>query len=141
MAVLTQTPANVAPSTSAIRHVVRNAVAGVAIAAGQGIFLDPATNTWKLADADVGAAAAPLQAVAGNTAGVGQLVDPIIEDGDFTHGLTGVVSGDHVWVFNTAGAWTKTQADLIATWFPYLGMQCKSATKAVLRIVANLTAI
>lgn len=134
MAVLVQTAANVKPSAGAIRLIPRPA--GAAIAAGQPVYLD-ANGLYQLADSDVALGAADTYAVAGNTAGVGQLVDPVIEDPAFTHGLTGVTAGDTIWSFTTAGTYTKTVGDLAAGVFTTVVMVAFSATQAVLRITRS----
>lgn len=131
MAALTQTAANVKPSDKATR--ISGLKAGASIAAGQPIYLD-ANNAWQLGGCATPGTAVPV-AIAGNTAAVGQMVDAITEDPDFTHGLTGVVAGDNLWSHSTVGAITKTEADLVSTnYVTQLGV-CVSATKCKIRIL------
>lgn len=134
MAALTCTAANVAPSPGATR--IAGHLAGVAITAGQTIYLDPATNTWKLGNSATALGAAIPQAIAGNTAGVGQVVDAIVKDDDFTHGLTGVVACDTLWQHPSNGAITLTAADNVSTNFVTLVGIAKSATKARINFLA-----
>ena len=54
MADLSITAANVVPGSDAV---IRSGTAGVAITAGQVVYLDEATDTYKLADNDSGTAA------------------------------------------------------------------------------------
>jgi hypothetical protein len=138
MAALTQTAANVRPSTSAKRP-GDPGIAGAAISAGQPIYR-ASDGLWYLADADVALGVADIQAVAGCSAGIGQHCDPILEDELFTHGLTGVTAGDTIWVFTTAGTYTKTVADLTTGVFTSVAMIAISATQAVLRITRSRVA-
>jgi hypothetical protein len=134
MAALTQTAASVAPSSGAKRETRFNF--GATISAGQPIYLD-SSNTWQLADADVAAGAADVQAVAGNSGSAGQRCDAILEDSDFTHGLSGVAAGDTIWLYSTAGTYTKTASDVVTGFYTSVVMIATSPTKAVLRITRS----
>lgn len=134
MAALAITAANVLPSAAAVR--VGNYNAGVAITAGQAIYLD-SNNLWQLASN--AAVASQPTAIAANNAAVGQRVDAILSDPALTHGLTGVAAGDTIWGL-TAGNQTKTLADLTAGTFTTMMGVALSATQMKLSPVAVQTA-
>lgn len=99
MAALTITAANVA-WVSGTKDSTYNA--GVAITAGQAVYLDTATSTWKLADADASAATATCGGIALNTGVVGQPLT-VQTDGTLTIGAT-MTLGEVYFVSVTAGA-------------------------------------
>lgn len=107
MADLTITAANVDPAAAGVN---KNAVAGVAITAGQAIYLDAtASNVAKLADADASLAAATSVGIAVCDAAAGQIV--VYRDaGDIDLGVTLTV-GELYFVSDTAGG-IKPSADL-----------------------------
>lgn len=85
MADISVTAANVLPGTSAI---TKTGTAGATITAGQSVYLDSATSTYKLADSN--GATAAIAAVAGialNGARSGQRID-IQTGGNITAGGT-----------------------------------------------------
>lgn len=99
MAALTITAANVA-WVSGTKNASYNA--GAAITAGQAVYLDSATSTWKLADADASAATADCAGIALCTGVSGQ---PMVvqTDGTITIGAT-MTLGEVYFVSTTAGA-------------------------------------
>lgn len=87
-------------------------VAGAAITAGQALYIDTAnSNVMKLT---LPGSASPANVFAGfalNNAAIGQPVDYCGIDAVFTFGAT-VNAGDDIWLHPTAGAITKTRADV-----------------------------
>lgn len=130
---LTVTAASVVPGRRA-RPVGGNTLAGVSITAGQLLYLDSATGTYKLADADASATTANVVGYAANTAAAGQYVAVIMEDDDFTPGAT-LSTAAPVYVLSaTAGAIAPT-ADITTGYYPAVVMIAKSTTKASFKIV------
>lgn len=84
MSALSITAANVA-WVSGTKNNAYNA--GAAITAGQAVYLDSATSTWKLADADASAATADCVGIALNTGVSGQPMT-VQTDGTLTIGAT-----------------------------------------------------
>ena len=113
MADLTITAANVAKGTNAA--VVTSYLAGASITAGQSVYLDSATNTIKLADADALASSAAV-GVSLNAAASGQ---PITDQrsGNITIGAT-VAVGVAYYVSTTAGG-ICLESDLATGDFPH----------------------
>lgn len=112
MADIVITAASVLPSATAILDVAK--VAGVAITAGQVVYLDTATNSYKLADAN---AAAPANSVAGialNNAAAGQLIAIVTKDPQLAIGGT-VAAGATVIASATPGAMCP-DADAASGW-------------------------
>lgn len=99
MAALSITAANVA-WISGTKNSAYNA--GAAITAGQAVYLDSSTSTWKLADADASALTADCAGIALCTGVVGQ---PLVvqTDGTLTIGAT-MVLGEPYFLSDTAGA-------------------------------------
>lgn len=93
--------ADVAPTTvsGTGRKVI--ATAGVAVAAGQWVYYDPATGTYKLADADA-AATAVVVGVALGDAGIGENF-VLLVDGTYNPGVT-LTPGLMYVISSTAGA-------------------------------------
>lgn len=111
--------------------------AGASIVAGQPVYSDAsASNLIKLADADASLAASTVVGVALNSAATGQPVSYVTDDDDFTHGLTGVTTGDIIILSSTAGALCPA-ADLSSGEYPQVVMIAKSATKAVVKLAAG----
>lgn len=112
MAAISITAANVNTSNA---QGALTGIAGVAITQGQSLYVDTANgNVLKLYDANV---AVPVNVFAGlalNAASVGQPVDYVHDDPNYTFGGT-VLQGDTIWGSPTAGGITKTIGDLIAT--------------------------
>lgn len=97
MADLTITAGDVVPSSTAS---TLHGTAGATITAGQAVYLDTTTNTYKLCDADV-AASAVCAGIALNGASSGQPIT-ILTDGQITIGAT-VTRGTAYYVSLTAG--------------------------------------
>lgn len=89
MADITVTAANVQPGTGA--EIDTRYRFGATVTAGQAVYLDTATNTWKLADADASAATAVLGGVALNGGASGQPA-AVLKGGNYNPGGT-VVAG------------------------------------------------
>lgn len=110
MADITVTAASVAPGSNANTS---TGTAGASITAGQTVYLDSSTNTIKLADCDLSAAAATVVGVALHAAASGQ---PITYQtgGIITIGAT-VVAGKAYVCSATAGGIAPI-ADLTTNW-------------------------
>lgn len=107
MADLTLTPANVFSSTGAFQI----GTLAETVTQGQPLYLTT-SNTLGLADAD-GTSPAGIFAGISLTAGAtGQKVLYIAQDAAFAHGLSGVVSGDTLYLSDNPGRITKTIGDL-----------------------------
>jgi len=89
MADLSITAGSVVPSTAATKIVGK---AGAAVNGGQTVYLDTATSTYKLADGN-DATKLPVAGIAGNTAGIGQILQIIISDPALTIGTHGLGLG------------------------------------------------
>lgn len=135
MSALSVTPANVLKGASASTN---QGIAGATITAGQPIYLDSATSTVKLADADASTTTATVIGIALNGASAGQPISWVTGDGDFTPGAT-LVSGESYYLGSTAGA-INPVGDLATGWYPVLLFIAKSTTKAVMQIVVQNTA-
>jgi hypothetical protein len=99
--------------TSGAKAKVISGTAGATITAGQTVYYDSATNTYKLADAD-SATAHGVAGIALNGASSGQPLSICTEDPAFVIGAT-LVIGDTVWQSATAGAMTKVSTEGIAS--------------------------
>lgn len=99
MADLTITAANVAAAASAT---IVNGSAGATVTAGQAVYLDTNTNTYKLSDADASSTTGRVDGVALNGAASGQPLR-VITRGDLTAGATLAVGEIYV-ISGTAGA-------------------------------------
>jgi hypothetical protein len=110
MAAITITPSSVFKSTGG-RNI---GIAGVAITAGQALYIDTADgNKMKLADANGTAPANTFAGIAENGAAAGQPVCYVSNDPSFVIGAS-LLAGDTIWLSPTAGGITKTQADLVS---------------------------
>lgn len=112
MADITVTAANVVPGTNAT--IERNYVAGATITAGQTVYLDTATSTWKLADANLSQAAAVLGGVALHGASANQPL-AVQTRGQITIGAT-VAVGTIYQLSGTAGG-IAPAADAVTGWY------------------------
>lgn len=106
MADVSVTAANVQPGTSGLNN---GKVAGVAITAGQWVYLDSATGTLKLADSNASLATATVIGVALNNAAIGQPVQ-YQSSGDYTVG--GTVAAGAVYVLSANAGNMAPVADL-----------------------------
>lgn len=111
-------------------------IAGVAITAGQAVYIDTGdSNKLKLADAN-SAAASVVAGIALNGAAAGQPVEYVTKDDDFTPGATlslSVASMKPVFVLSDTAGGIKPVADLAAGDYPVVLMVGKSASKAIFR--------
>lgn len=92
---------------------VQDGTAGATITQGQALYLDTATNTLKLADAD---GATPINTLAGialTGASSGQPIKYASRAPAFVLGAT-VLAGDVIYLSDTPGGLTKTIGDLEA---------------------------
>ena len=135
MADLAITAANVLKGANAV---FQAGIAGATITAGQPLYLDSNTNTYKLADADASAAAATVVGVSLNGASSGQPVSINFSDDDFTTGGTMTVGAIYI-LSNNAGGVTLASS-LTTGWYPNVVYIAKSTTKAVLAIAQQVTA-
>lgn len=113
--------------------------AGVAISAGQVLYNDAATNTLKLADADLSAAASTVVGIALDNAAANQPVT-YITAGNLT--LNAVLTAGKVYVLsatNTAGAIAPI-ADLASGWFTSILGYATNTTNLVISILNSGTA-
>jgi hypothetical protein len=112
-------------------------IAGATITAGQALYIDTtASNVLKLADADASLAASTVAGIALNGGATGQPITYVTDDDDFTHGLATPAASDVIILSSTAGALCPV-SDLSSGEFPQIVMVAKSATKAVLKLVAG----
>ncbi len=111
MAALTIAPGDVIPGDSA--QVVMSK-AGVAIAAGESIYLDEATNTMKLADASVSALTAIVKGIAISNVVAGQWVT-YVRNGPIVLGSGLLLAGKCYILGDTAGS-INPMADLATGW-------------------------
>src|SRR5687768_17532041 len=84
--------------------------AGATVTAGQYVYLDTTTSTYKLSDADGSSGANAVDGVTLNGAATGQpvaIIPASSGDATFVHGFTGVVAGDTIFLSDTPGAATK----------------------------------
>lgn len=106
MADITITAANVIASASAI--ILRGYNYGATVTAGQAVYFDVATSTWKLIDANAavtGNELATQKGIALNGGASGQPADVVVKDTDLTIGGT-LTNGGTVYTSVTAGAIT-----------------------------------
>lgn len=113
MSAISITASAVLPVTTSNPNVI-SGIAGAAITQGQPIYLDSATNTLKLADAN-DAAAYQVVGVSINAASSGQKVS-YQSSGIITIGST-QLAGNDLWLFSTAGTMTVTPADLVSGFY------------------------
>jgi hypothetical protein len=113
MADISITAASVVASSSAL--VVRNYNFGATVTAGQAVYLDTSTFTWKLIDRDAavtGNELATSKGIALNSGASGQPAAVCVKETDFTPGGT-LSNGLAVYASDTAGG--ITQADIPTT--------------------------
>lgn len=130
---LSITASSVVPGVRA-KPVGGNTIAGVAITAGQLLYLDSTTGTYKLADADASAAAANVVGYAANSAAAGQFVGVITEDDDMTVGAT-LSTTAPVYVLSATAGSIAPSADIGAGYYPVVVLIAKSTTKASFRVI------
>ncbi|MCG3206274.1 MAG: hypothetical protein KCHDKBKB_03008 [Elusimicrobia bacterium] len=112
-------------------------LAGATITAGQIVYYDSSASSWKLADADLSAAASGSGGSIGlalNGASSGQPITVLLEDDDLTPGGTLTMTAPIYVLSGTAGGIAPI-ADLAAADYPvFLGI-AKSANKMIFRPV------
>lgn len=130
MAALTIT----ATSVAAISCVTTQGTAGATITAGQVLYLDAATGTYKLADADGAAALRVPVGIALNGAASGQPV-LVATSGSITIGAT-LTGGIAYYLSPTAGGISPV-ADIITGCYPTILGIATSATVLQLQILQS----
>jgi hypothetical protein len=118
------TAANVVPSANAK---VKRGTAGVALTAGQLVYLESATNTLKLADAN--SATAEARKVAGiaiNSAPVGGPVHYVWQDPALV--LGGTTAKGTIYILSANAGAIAPAADLTTGWYPHVLAVGVSAT-------------
>jgi len=110
------TAGNVAASSTA--QIMRG-VAGAAITAGQLLYIERATNTLKLADANSGTAEARIVAgIALNSAASGQPLHYVVKDPALT--LGGTSAKGTIYILSATAGGVAPAADLTTGWFPHV---------------------
>lgn len=135
MADISITAANVLPSSAAI--ILRQYNFGATVTVGQAVYLDAATNTWKLQDLNAGVTGNELATVRGIAVSGGNSGQPAavcVKDTDFGPGGT-LTNGSPVFGSNTAGGIAHDVP--IAGAFPVIMGLAKSASKMNLNPTAS----
>jgi hypothetical protein len=109
------TAASVIASSSAKTKLV---VAGASVTAGQLVYKDSATSTYKLARANAIGTASPA-GIALNTASSGQPLKIVISDPDFTPGVS-ATEGVHLMLSSANAGGIAPAADLTTGAFPFV---------------------
>ena len=127
MADLTITAANVAAGSGAT--IERNYNAGASITAGQAVYFDTSTNTWKLCDANASATASALGGVALHAAASGQPL-AVLKSGNITIGAT--VAVGTIYVASATAGGIAPASDLASGWYTaILGIAISTSVIAV----------
>ncbi len=135
MADISVTAASVLASASAI--LIRDLKAGATITAGQAVYLDPSTNTWKLIDSNAAVTGNEITTRKGIALGGAASGQPLVvceRDTDFTPGGT-LTNGTAVYTSGTAGGITHDVP--VTTAYPTVLGIAKSATKMNLNPTAS----
>lgn len=122
---VTITAASVVPSSSA-KTIRREA--GVALTAGQLVYVEYSTNQFKLADAN--SATAEVRRVAGivvTSGAAGTIVSAVTRDYDLT--LGGTTAKGTVYLLSATAGGIAPLADLTTGWYPHILCVGKSTTK------------
>lgn len=117
------TAANVVPSANAQ---LKRGVAGVAITAGQLLYLERSTNTLKLADANGAEELRVCCGIAVNSAPVGGPLHYVVSDPALVLGGT-TVKGT-IYVLSATAGGIAPAADLTTGWYPHVIAVGVSAT-------------
>lgn len=126
---LSITSTSVVPGSNAI---IRDAVAGAAITAGQVVYKSASDGKLYLADADSGTAAIrDAVGIAINSGAAGARVNYVIEDDDLTIGAT--VSNGAVYVLSATAGGLAPLADATTGWYVTVLAVGKSSTKVAFR--------
>lgn len=135
MADLSITAASVVKATIAGNPVkTKTGTAGAAITAGQAVYRDAATNTVKLADADLSAAAAAVVGVALHGAASGQPVTYVTE-GPVTVG--NILTAGKLYVLSATAGGIAPSSDLAAPLRTGLIGYGYSATVLYVKVIAT----
>lgn len=121
------TAANVVPGANAQ---YRYGIAGAAITAGQLVYLDVTSNTWKLTDSNV-LASADVDGIAIVSTASGAPITVITQDDDLTLGGTAAKGTIYLASANPGGI--APSADLTTGWYAVVVGLGKSATKIIFR--------
>lgn len=132
MADISVTAANVQPGTAT----PSNGFFGATVTAGQSVYLDSSTNTYKLADADLSAAAANCAGIALNGGSSGQPATVAV-DGPYTVGGTVVVGKVYV-VSATAGGIAPSTDLATGMWTTVLGVGISATQISLKRQVSGV---
>ena len=117
---------------------VAQGTAGASITAGQTVYLDSATTTIKLADANLSSAASTVVGIALHAASSGQ---PILYQTDGVITLGSVLTAGLIYVNSATAGAIAPSADLTSTWrTSILGVALTSSTLK-LNIVNSDTAL
>ncbi len=112
--------------------------AGATITAGQAVYLDSSTNTWKLADNDLSAAGANARGIALNGAGSGQPVR-VQTNGPVTLGAAAAMTIGETYCVDTVAGSIVPIADVgAAERVTILGV---ASTAAILVLKINATGV
>lgn len=123
---VTITAANVVPGANAT---FRFGTAAVAIAAGQLVYLDTTTNTWRLTDANASDTAADVDGIAVVTTAAGGPLTVVTRDDDLT--LGGTTARGTIYISSANAGGIAPAADLTTGWFLSVVAIGKSTTKVV----------
>lgn len=140
MADITVTAANVKKGANAK---TKKGTAGATITAGQTVYLDTTDGTYKLADANASPATANVEGIALHGASANQPIEIVYEDDDFTPGATlslSAAADSGVYVLSGTAGGIAPMDDLANGMYPAVLMVAKSTTKAVLKIVKQVSA-
>lgn len=130
---LTITAASVVPGARA-NYVKGGTIAGATITAGQLLYLDSTSGTYKLADADASAATANVVGYAANSASAGQYVGVVTDDDDMTVGAT-LSTATPLYVLSATAGGYSPSASIAAGMYPCVVLTAKSTTKGIFKIV------
>lgn len=125
MADVSITPTSVVPGANAQ---YRYGVAGAAITAGQLVYLDVTTNTWKLTDANV-LASADVDGIAVVSTSNGGPITVVTRDDDLT--LGGTAAKGTIYIASATPGGIAPSADLTTGWYAVVVGLGKSAAKIV----------
>ena len=108
-------------------------MAGASITAGQALYLDSATSTYKLADANASSATATVVGIALHAAESGQPIK-LLTSGNITIG--GTVAVGRVYVVSGTAGGIAPSSDLTAGW--YTGIIGIGTTTAIIAVTITL---
>lgn len=117
---------------------ILNGIAGATITQNQPLYLDAATNTLKLADAN-DASAYQVVGLSLNAASAGQKI-AYQTSGIITMGST-QLAGNDIWLFSTAGTMTVTPGDLVSNFYNvHIGTYLTTTTALINITIGGLIA-